>query len=257
MLKKVFLSSIFLGIFFSIVNSKKKKLPPMLGEKAPAFRAKSTKGYINFPYDYKKSWTVFFSHPGDFTPVCTTEFMTFEAMSDEFTQINTKLLGLSVDSINSHLAWIKDIKKNIDYNGMNEIDVDFPVINDIEGKIARKYGMIQPKIDAKKTIRAVYVIDPQSIIRAIFYYPQTTGRNIEEIKRVIVALQAADKFNIMTPCNWEAGDEVIIPPPANKKEAIERLENMDTIKCYDWFLCFKKLPEESDKEKMVYKESNN
>ena len=257
MLKKILLPAAITALVFGLKNKKKRKALPMLGEKAPSFRARSTKGYINFPYDYKGSWTVFFSHPADFTPVCTTEFMTFEAMSDEFAQINTKLLGLSVDSLNSHLAWLKDIKDNIDYKGMNEVDVDFPVIDDLNGKIAKKYGMIQPKADDTKTVRAVFIVDPKSIIRAILYYPQSTGRNLEEIKRIIVALQTTDEFNVVTPCNWEAGDEVIIPPPANKKEAIERLESMDSVKCYDWFLCFKKLPKESIEEKLICEECDN
>lgn len=254
MLKKLLLPALLAAAVYKILNHKKRNNMPLLGEKAPSFHAKSTKGFIHFPRDYKGSWTVFFSHPADFTPVCTTEFMTFEAMKDEFLQINTKLLGLSVDSLSSHLAWLKDIKDNIDYNGMNEVDVDFPVIDDLNGHIARKYGMIQPKADDTKTVRAVFIIDPQSIIRAILYYPQSTGRNLNEIKRIIVALQTADEFNVVTPCNWEAGDEVIIPPPANKEEAIERLESMDSVKCYDWFLCFKKLPKQDIAEKLLCEE---
>ena len=161
-----------------------------------------------------------------------------------------KLLGLSVDSLSSHLAWLKDIKENINYNGLNEVDVDFPVIDDLNGNIARKYGMIQPKADNTKTVRAVFIIDPKSIIRAILYYPQSTGRNLDEIKRIVIALQTADEFNVVTPANWETGDEVIIPPPTNKKEAIERLESMENIKCYDWFLCFKRLPKNDIEEKI-------
>lgn len=254
MLKKLLLPALLTAAVFGLLNNKKKKGLPMLGEKAPSFRARSTKGYINFPKDFNGNWVVFFSHPADFTPVCTTEFMTFEAMKDEFAEINTKLVGLSVDSLSSHLAWLKDIKDNIDYNGMNEIDVDFPLIDDLNGSIAKKYGMIQPKADDTKTVRAVFIIDPKGLIRAILYYPQSTGRNLEEIKRILVALQTADEFGVVTPANWEAGDEVIIPPPASKEEAIERLEAMDNVKCYDWFLCFKKLPKESIDEKLLCEE---
>lgn len=243
MFKRIFVPAVIFTVLFKLFNHPKRYKMPLLGDKAPSFKAKSTKGNINFPYDYKGSWVVFFSHPADFTPVCTTEFMTFEAMEKEFTELNTKLLGLSVDSIASHIAWLKNIKESINYNGMNNVDVDFPVIDDINGKIAPKYGMIQPKTDDTKTVRAVFIIDPQSIIRAILYYPQSTGRNIDEIKRVLTALQTSDKFEVVTPANWEVGDEVIIPPPANKREAIKRLENMDDINCYDWFLCFKKLPQ--------------
>lgn len=136
------------------------------------------------------------------------------------------------------------------------IEIPFPVIADRSGEIARKYGMIQPESDNTKTVRAVFIIDPKSIIRAILYYPQTTGRNIDEIKRLLTALQTTDEFNVVTPCNWEAGDEVIIPPPASKEEAIERLEKMDNVQCYDWFLCFKKLPKDSIEEKILYKQCN-
>lgn len=251
MFKKLLLPAAFLAVAIGLYCAKKKNKMPLLGDKAPSFSAKSTKGIINFPKDYEGNWVVFFSHPADFTPVCTTEFMTFEAMQEEFSLINTKLLGLSVDSIGSHLAWLKSIKEQIDYNGMNNVDVDFPVIDDLSGKIARKYGMIQPNVDDTKTVRAVFIIDPNSIVRAVLYYPQTTGRNLDEIKRIIVALQTSDEFNVATPANWEVGDEVIIPPPSTKKEAIERLESMDNVKCYDWFLCFKKLPKNEIGERIL------
>lgn len=251
MFKKLILPAAVLAVAFGYLNSKRKSRLPLLGDKAPSFRAKSTQGFINFPKDYKGSWVIFFSHPSDFTPVCTTEFMTFESMKEEFARLNTKLLGLSVDSVSSHLAWLKNIKEKIDYNGMSEIDVDFPLIDDLNRSIAKRYGMIQPNTDNAKTVRAVFIIDPQSRIRAILYYPQSNGRNVEEIKRLLVALQTTDEFGVVTPANWEAGDEVIITPPATKEEAIERLESMDDTKCYDWFLCFKKLPKETLEEKLL------
>lgn len=251
MLKKLLLPAFFLGAAYLFFKRRRRCSIPLLGDDAPSFVAKSTKGYVHFPSDYKGSWVVFFSHPADFTPVCTTEFMTFETMQDEFRKINTKLLGLSVDSVTSHLAWLKNIKDDIDYNGMSEIDVDFPVIDDLNLSIAKKYGMIQPKIDDTKTVRSVFIIDPRGKIRAILYYPQTNGRNIDEIKRLVLALQTTDKYEVATPANWNPGDEVIIPPPSTKEEAIERLEKMDDITCYDWFLCFKKLPSE-DIEKQLF-----
>ena len=171
--------------------------------------------------------------------------------------LNTKLLGLSVDSLNSHIAWLKDMKENISHSDFSDFDTDFPLIEDENHSIAQKYGMIQPKADTTKTVRAVFIIDPRGIIRAILYYPQTNGRNIEEIKRLLIALQTTDKFSVVTPANWEAGDEVIITPPSTKEEAIERLENMDDTKCYDWFLCFKKLPRESIEEKLICEECGN
>lgn len=255
MLKKILLPAAIMAVAFGLLNSKRKNNRlPLLGDKAPSFHVKSTQGIINFPQDYKGSWVIFFSHPADFTPVCTTEFMTFESMQEEFAKLNTKLLGLSVDSVNSHLAWFKNIKEEIDYNGMSNVDVAFPVIDDLKGIVARKYGMIQPNTDNTKAVRAVFIIDPKSKIRAILYYPQTTGRNLEEIKRVLIALQTTDEFNVVTPANWEAGDEVIIPPPATKEEAIERLESMDNVNCYDWFLCFKKLSKDKIEEKLLCEE---
>ena len=252
MFKKVLLPAALLVATVScIMNRKKCVRIPLIGEKAPCFKANSTKGMVRFPQDYKGSWVIFFSHPSDFTPVCTTEFMTFESMSEEFATINTKLLGLSVDSVSSHLAWLKNIKEKIDYNGMSDIDVNFPLIDDLSKSIAKKYGMIQPKADDTKTVRAVFIIDPKGYIRAVLYYPQTTGRNIDEIKRILTALQTTDKYQVATPANWEKGDEVIITPPANKEEAINRLEHMDDTKCYDWFLCFKKLPEHENNQNAV------
>lgn len=251
MFKKLILPAAILAAAFGYLNTRKRTRLPLLGDKAPSFHAKSTQGFINFPKDYEGSWVVFFSHPADFTPVCTTEFMTFESMKDEFAQLNTKLLGLSVDSVSSHLAWLKNIKEEIDYDGMSDIDVNFPVIDDLNRSIARKYGMIQPNTDSTKTVRAVFIIDPKGIIRAILYYPQSNGRNVEEIKRLLVALQTTDEFGVVTPANWEAGDEVIITPPATKEEAIERLESMEDTKCYDWFLCFKKLPKSTLEEKLL------
>lgn len=257
MLKRLIMPVLVTAAIFGYINAKRQKKAPMIGEKAPFFKAKSTQGYIHFPRDYRGNWVIFFSHPADFTPVCTTEFMTFESVKEEFEQLNTKLLGLSVDTIHSHLAWLKNIKENIDYNGMNQTDVNFPLIDDHSQTIAKKYGMIQPHADKTKTVRAVFIIDPKSKIRAILYYPQSTGRNIDEIKRLLVALQTTDNFNVATPANWEVGDEVIITPPSTKEEAIERLEKMDDTKCYDWFLCFKKLPKEKLEETILSDYAND
>ena len=256
MFKRIFLFAAIAGFAFGLINSRKKKSIPLIGDKAPSFFAKSTQGLICFPDDYKGNWVIFFSHPADFTPVCTTEFMLFESMKKDFEKLNTKLLGLSVDSLNSHFAWLKDIKENIEKNDYSEFDTAFPLIEDANRSIAKKYGMIQPNADNTKTVRAVFIIDPDGIVRAILYYPQTNGRNIEEIKRLLIALQTTDKFSVVTPANWEAGDEVIITPPSTKQEAIERLKNMDDTKCYDWFLCFKSLPRDVLNEKLLNHEEN-
>ena len=247
MFKRILLPAAFLVALVSVLNNRRKFARlPLIGDRAPSFSANSTKGKINFPRDYKGHWVVFFSHPADFTPVCTTEFMTFESMKDEFEKLNTKLLGLSIDSVSSHLAWLKNIREKIDYNGMSDIDVDFPLIDDLNKTIAKKYVMLQPKADDTKTVRAVFIVDPNGKIRAVLYYPQTNGRNIDEILRLLKALQTTDEYQVATPANWEKGDDVIVMPPANKQEALERLEKTYDIKCYDWFLCFKKLPQTQD-----------
>ena len=160
---------------------------PLIGDAAPAFKAKTTQGDINFPEDYSGKWVILFSHPADFTPVCTTEFMTFATMADEFKELNTELVGLSVDSIYAHIAWLRKIQ-DIEWNGMKKVEVKFPLIEDIRMEVANKYGMIQPGQSNTQAVRAVFVIDPQGKIRTILYYPLTTGRNFDEIKRIILAL---------------------------------------------------------------------
>ncbi len=258
MLKKLIIPIIATLAIIEYARNRHKKNIPLIGDKAPAFTANTTKGHIRFPKDYKGYWTIFFSHPADFTPVCTTEFMVFESMKKEFEKRNTKLLGLSVDTVTSHIAWLKNIKEKIKYNELSDIDVEFPLIDDYKQTIARKYGMIQPSSDDTKTVRAVFIIDPKGIIRAIQYYPQTNGRNIGEILRILTAMQTSDEFGIATPANWEDGDEVIIPAPTTKEEAIKRLESMEDTKCYDWFLCFKKLPNSKNEEKITCEfEENN
>lgn len=214
---------------------------PIIGEDAPSFTAVTTQGKINFPDDYKGKWVVLFSHPADFTPVCTTEFMTFASMQKEFLKINTELIGLSIDSIFSHIAWLKRIEEEIEYKGIKNVEIKFPVIADLRKEVANKYGMVQRKGSRIQTARATFVIDPESKIRAIIYYPVPNGRNIQEIKRLINAMQKSDAEDVSTPANWQPGDDVVIHPPRSMEEAKERLENVeDGIYCLDWFLCLKK-----------------
>jgi peroxiredoxin (alkyl hydroperoxide reductase subunit C) len=213
---------------------------PLVGDKAPSFNALTTDGEINFPEDYKGNWVVFFSHPGDFTPVCTTEFITFASMKNDFDRLNTKLLGLSVGSIHSHIAWMLDIK-DMNYKGMGNVEINFPIVEDITMDIAKKYGMIQPGQSSTKTVRAVFIIDPNGIIRTILYYPLTTGRNINEILRIIMALQKSDREGVVTPANWMPGEDAIIPPAVTYNAAKQRLQYPDAnTYCLDWFMCFKK-----------------
>lgn len=212
---------------------------PLINDDAPSFRANTTQGEIHFPADYKGKWVILFSHPADFTPVCTTEFMTFASMIDDFKALNTELIGLSVDSLYSHIAWLRKIQ-TMSWKGIRKPEVTFPVIDDISMEIAKMYGMIQPNVSTTQAVRSVFFIDPKGKIRAMIYYPQSLGRNFEEIKRVIIALQTADAQNCATPANWKPGDDVIMPAPGSCGTAKERVETKEEgIRCLDWFLCFK------------------
>jgi peroxiredoxin (alkyl hydroperoxide reductase subunit C) len=214
---------------------------PLIGDSAPAFKAKTTMGDINFPDDYKGKWVILFSHPADFTPVCTTEFMTFATMHEDLKKLNCELIGLSIDSIYAHIAWLRTIKEKIDYKGMKNVEVKFPLIEDIKMDVAKKYGMLQPNASTTQAVRAVFLIDPNAKIRAMMYYPSSNGRNMEEIKRLLLALQKSDKEGIATPANWQPGDDVIIPPPGSCGTAKERVEKKEEGKyCLDWFMCLKK-----------------
>lgn len=216
---------------------------PLIGEKAPEFKAETTQGPIDFPQDYQGKWVVFFSHPADFTPVCTTEFMTFACMADEFKALNCELLGLSIDSTYSHIAWLRTIKEKIELKGMKDVEVRFPVISDLTMEVSKKYGMLQPAASTTQAVRGVFIIDPQAIVRAMFYYPMANGRNMQEIKRLLIAMQHSDEHKIATPANWQLGDDVIIPPPGSCGSAKERVEQAgQDYQCLDWFLCLKKCP---------------
>ena len=213
---------------------------PLIGDKAPEFEAVTTQGKINFPQDYNGKWVILFSHPADFTPVCTTEFMTFGSMIDEFDALNVQLVGLSVDSLYAHIAWLRKIQE-IEWNGKKNINITFPLIEDIRMDVSRKYGMIQPSQSNTQAVRAVFVIDPKGIIRTILYYPLSTGRNFDEIKRIILAIQKADNDGVATPADWRPGDDVIVPTAGSCGTAKERMESKDENQyCLDWFMCFKK-----------------
>ncbi len=222
---------------------------PRIGDKAPAFKAVTTQGDIEFPKQYEGSWVILFSHPADFTPVCTSEFMTFASMEQQFLDSNCKLVGLSVDGLYSHIAWLRTIKEKIEYKGMKNVEVKFPLIEDITMEVAKKYGMIQPGESNTKAVRAVFFIDPKGIIRAIIYYPLSLGRNFDELYRALIAMQTADKFSIATPADWRPGDDVIVPTAGSCGVAKERMDNKEEMHCYDWFFCTKKLgKDEVEKE---------
>lgn len=217
---------------------------PRLGDPAPAFTASTTQGPITFPGDYTGRWVILFSHPADFTPVCTTEFMTFASMQDEFARYHTDLVGLSVDGLYSHIAWLRTIKDTITFRDLKDVEVTFPLIDDVSMEVARKYGMIMPGEDTTKAVRAVFVIDPQGIIRTIIYYPLSLGRNVDELLRVVKALQTADHFGVATPADWRPGDRVIVPPAGSCGVATDRMAGAeDGVECVDWFFCTKELSE--------------
>lgn len=215
---------------------------PRIGDKAPSFKAATTLGEINFPEDYNGKWKILFSHPADFTPVCTSEFIMFASMDEEFKALNCQLVGLSVDGLYSHIAWLRTIKEKIEFKGHKNVEVKFPLVEDITMEVANKYGMIQPGESSTKAVRAVFYIDPDNIIRAIIYYPLVLGRNFDEIKRVLIGLQTADKYKVALPADWRPGDDIIVPTPNSCGEAKERMSSAaQDMKCYDWFFCLKKL----------------
>lgn len=227
-------------------NSVPQVIPmPRIGDQAPEFKAVTTQGPINFPQDYTGSWVILFSHPADFTPVCTSEFMTFATLEAKFNQANCKLVGLSVDGLYSHIAWLRTIKEKIEYKDMKDVEVKFPLIEDITMEVAHKYGMIQPGESNTKAVRAVFYIDPKGIIRAMIYYPLSMGRNFDELYRALIAMQTADAFSIATPADWQPGDDVIVPTAGSCGVAKERMESKDEMKCYDWFFCTKPISKET------------
>ncbi len=213
---------------------------PLLGDKAPSFEAQTTKGKIRFPDDYRGRWVVLFSHPADFTPVCTSEFVAFQKRYEEFKKLNCDLIGLSIDQVFSNMKWAEWIKEKLG------ITIEFPIIADDMGRIASLFGMVHPK-KGTNTVRTVFVIDPNGTVRTILYYPQELGRNMDEILRNVKGLQISDENHVAIPANWPnnelIGDKVILPPANNQEAAKERLEKAKTgeFECFDWWFCYKKL----------------
>lgn len=208
---------------------------PLLGEKIEERKVKTTHGVVKFPGDYRGKWIVLFSHPADFTPVCTTEFVAFQKRIDEFKALNCELIGLSIDQVFAHIKWVEWIKEKLG------VEITFPIIADDMGEIAKSFGMISPA-KGTNTIRAVFVIDPEGVLRLILYYPQEIGRNIDEIIRAVKALQTSDANKVAIPAGWPnnelIGDKVIIPPASDVKTASERPKQFE---CFDWWFCYKKL----------------
>ncbi|GAI07050.1 unnamed protein product [marine sediment metagenome] len=212
---------------------------PLIGDQLPEMEVQTTHGKIKLPDVFSGKWFVLFSHPADFTPVCTTEFVAFAKRHEEFRKLNCELIGLSIDQVFSHIKWIEWIKEKLD------VEIQFPVIADDTGKVAKKLGMIHPGAGTS-TVRAVFLVDPKAVIRLILFYPASVGRNMDEILRVVKAFQVSDKNGVAIPANWPNNelmkDEVIIPPPTDIATAYKRLKSKE-FECYDWWLCHKKIEE--------------
>lgn len=236
------------------MENEKQYSMPRLGEPAPAFKANTTQGVINFPSDYNGKWAILFSHPADFTPVCTSEFLSFGKMQAEFDALNCQLVGLSIDGLSSHIAWLRTIEQKIDWKGMKDIKIKFPLIDDISMKVANLYGMVQPGESETAAVRAVFFVDPKGIVRTILYYPLALGRNFDEIKRILIGLQTADNFGVALPADWRPGDDVIDPNPRTMDKVAARSQAAKTpgsgMKCYDWFFCTKTLSKEEVEKKL-------
>jgi peroxiredoxin (alkyl hydroperoxide reductase subunit C) len=220
-------------------NTNQKRIP-LLGEDFPKIKVQTTHGEIELPDYYRGKWFVLFSHPADFTPVCTTEFVAFQKRYEKFKKLNCELIGLSIDQVFSHIKWVEWIKEKLG------TEIQFPIIADDIGKVAEMLGLIHPE-KGTNTVRAVFVVDDKGKIRVILYYPQELGRNIDEILRVVEAIQISDKHEVAMPANWPdneiVGDNVIIPPAKDEKTAKQRLEmaKKGEIECFDWWLCHKKI----------------
>lgn len=226
---------------------------PLIGDIAPHFVAKTTNGPVKFPESFRGHWVILFSHPLDFTPVCTSEFMAFQSMINEFEKFNTKIIGLSIGAISSHLAWFRAIHDDIVFNGWKNVNIEFPVIEDLDMQISKLYGMIHHNTSDTKTVRAVFIIDPNGVIRTILYYPQTTGRNLMEIKRILIALQTTDAFDVSTPADWEPGKPVIEPAPKTLSEMKKRLKNKQ-LNVLAWFFALRKLSQQKIYKKIMKKD---
>jgi len=205
---------------------------PRLNEPAPEFEAVTTHGVVRLS-DFRDSWLVLFSHPADFTPVCTTEFVAFAEIYPELQKRKVELLGLSIDSVYSHIAWMRNIEERM------KVQIPFPIIADLNKEVATLYGMIMPGESKTETSRCVFIIDPKGILRAMIYYPMALGRNMQEILRVIDGLQTADEHGVAVPANWKKGDKVIVPAPKTMEMAAERVGQ--GYECVDWYLCKKSL----------------
>ena len=229
-------------ILISFSQKEDEQCIPLIGERAPSFNQVSTMGNINFPLGYSGKWKILFSHPGDFTAICSTEILELADMQDDFTNLNTSIFVISTDGLNSHLEWIRSLE-SIESDGKKAVKINFPLISDTDMSISKKYGMIHQYSSTTKDIRGVFIINPDDKIAAIFYYPNKIGRNMEEIKRTLIALQTVEKYNVLTPVNWEPGEDVMIPSPVTIEDSKKLEDNKDKdTYMKTWYMWYKKLP---------------
>ncbi|MCX6246606.1 MAG: peroxiredoxin [Bacteroidetes bacterium] len=232
----IFLLAVSLGWSQTITNS----CIPLLGDDAPSFTAKSTNGTINFPKDFGDNWKVLFSHPADFTPVCSSELLELAALQDNFNNLDVKIIVISTDKLETHNQWIKSID-SVSYKNRQPQKVNFPLVADEDHWIARKYGMIHANTNTTRYVRGVFIIDPLNKVRAMFFYPMNVGRNIDEITRTIVALQTSDKNHVLTPADWHPGDDVLVPYTnyTGDQKDLAKKENPN-LYSLTWYMWFKK-----------------
>ncbi|MEI7895867.1 MAG: peroxiredoxin [bacterium] len=241
-MKKIIVISVILVLSASQMwaQEKNQRNFPMLGEDAPSFIAESTTGTVNFPGDYVGRWKILFSHPADFTPVCTSEILELAAVQKNFEKLSTKILVVSVDQLENHVEWQKNME-TIRFKDREPFKIDFPLVSDANLSIAKEYGMIQPSTSSTKDVRGVFIIDPKNKIRAMFFYPMNVGRNIGEIERTLVALQTADKQQVLMPANWQPGGDVLLPYVKSADESA-KLATTDNSDYYQltWYMRYKK-----------------
>jgi peroxiredoxin (alkyl hydroperoxide reductase subunit C) len=231
-MKKIEVSFIFV-MFSALTFSQNVTEIPLLGDKAPSFSGESTQGVIHFPKDFGDHWKLILSHPRDFTPVCTTELLELANMQEEFKKLNVDIIVISTDTLYSHQAWIKSME-GIKFRDREAVKIDFPLVDDNSKRISYKYGMLHKNINISKDVRGVFVVDPENTIRLVQFYPMEVGRNMNEIKRTIMALQTTATAQVCTPANWEPGDDVLIPYRVH-----ETSTNPDVYQL-TWYLTFKK-----------------
>ena len=240
MKNSLLIASIFLLSITIVAQENETYRIPLIGETAPEFTGQSTQGPIHFPDDYFGHWKILFSHPADFTPVCSTEIMELAEIQDDFSKLDTKLVVMSTDGLNSHIEWVRSLQ-GIKLHDRESVNIKFPLVSDPDLEISKKYGMLHPAYSTTSDVRGVFIIDPEDKICATFFYPASTGRNMEEIKRVLIALQTSAKRNVLTPANWQPGDDVLIDSPESI-EAAEKLAAKKNPDLYslEWYLWFKK-----------------